>query len=215
MCDAHEITLLQCNHGGLRTHNCGHHEDVGVKCSEREERLLNIGVDVHTALITWRLQNSTLRWPTSYVVKCFNERHCIEMSVNNAFSVQLMGLIPSISYNCCVSAVYESYVYTPKGGCIEAVIIQPSEAPINANRQPNETSQPEGVLTTSSESPMIQLSACESQGSDSRASNSSSADTIGGVLGFIIAILLILLAISGATLVYLLRLKFLKFFPKV
>ena len=107
-CDTREITLLQCNHGGLRTHNCRHHEDAGVKCSEHEERLLNISVDVHTALITWRLQNSTLRWPTSYIVKCFNERHHTEMSVNNAFSVQLMGLIPSAPYNCCVSAVYGS-----------------------------------------------------------------------------------------------------------
>lgn len=155
--------MVDCEH----TTACRHHEDAGVKCSEHEERLLNISVDVHTALITWRLQNSTLRWPTSYVVKCF-ERHRIEMSVNNAFSAQLMGLIPSTSYNCCVSAVYESYVYTPKGGCIEVIVIQPSEAP---NRQPNETSQPEGVLTTLNESPMIQLSICESQGNDSRASN--------------------------------------------
>ena len=131
MCNANEMALLQCSHNGLLRHNCGHSEDAGVRCSEQKERSLNIRVDiinVHTVLVTWRLQNSTLHWPTSYVVECFSnlKGHRIEMSVNNAFSVQLMGLVASTTYNCCVSAVYESFVFTPKGACVEATIVQPS-----------------------------------------------------------------------------------------
>ena len=193
MCNARETTLLQCRNNGLLRHNCGHHEDAGVRCSEQEERSLNIRVDVinvNTVLITWRLQNSTLNWLILYVVNCFSnlKGHHIEMSVNNAFSVQMMGLIPSIAYNCCVSAVYESYVFTPKGACVEATMVQPSEHPMT---------QPKEISTILSENPTIQLNTCETKG--------SSADTVGGVLGFIVIILLILLAISGAALVYLLR----------
>ena len=146
-----------------------HLEDAGARCSEREEGLLSARVDIinaHTVLITWRLQNSTLDWPSLYLVECFSPGHRVEMSVNNSLSVQLMGLIPSTTYNCCVSAMYESYVLTPKEACVEAKLVQPGE---------------------------------------SNGSNSSSDTTIGGVLGFFIVFLLILLAISGAALVYLLR----------
>ncbi|CAI8006184.1 Scavenger receptor cysteine-rich type 1 protein M160 [Geodia barretti] len=32
-CDGDEMSLLECPHIGIRNHNCGHHEDAGVICS--------------------------------------------------------------------------------------------------------------------------------------------------------------------------------------
>ena len=31
-CAGNETSLLQCTHGGIRNHNCGHHEDASVAC---------------------------------------------------------------------------------------------------------------------------------------------------------------------------------------
>ena len=33
VCSGSELTLLQCSHRGLGSHNCGHSEDVSVRCS--------------------------------------------------------------------------------------------------------------------------------------------------------------------------------------
>jgi hypothetical protein len=118
---------------GLFIHNCVHHEDAGVRCRKKERWLIqNLSVDIdsidaHTVLITWMLQNDTLHWPDSYVIECFSEDegHRIEMSASNStFSIQLMGLIPSTPYNCCVSALpalHELYVY--KRTCTDEVIM--------------------------------------------------------------------------------------------
>lgn len=35
-CNAEEERLEQCDHRGWRSHNCGHHEDVGVICNARQ-----------------------------------------------------------------------------------------------------------------------------------------------------------------------------------
>ena len=214
-CDANEATLLECNHGGLFWHNCDHSEDAGVGCSRNKEIIESISVNIsktHTstynALITWTPQNTTQYQPSSYRAECFNEHHQIKMLVNNeTFSLGLVGLFPSTSYNCCVSAVHGSY--TVRRVCTDITTIQP---PI---------SQPTPMMTPS-ESPAVPVKSgsgaistvqpstckCETQGNNPKASNSSSssvADTVGGVLGFIIVILLILLAVSVAALVYLLR----------
>ncbi|NXQ59488.1 DMBT1 protein, partial [Anthoscopus minutus] len=34
-CRGNEVSLLRCNHTGWRIHNCAHHEDASVVCSER------------------------------------------------------------------------------------------------------------------------------------------------------------------------------------
>lgn len=33
-CHGNELSLISCSHNGIGINNCGHHEDVGVKCQE-------------------------------------------------------------------------------------------------------------------------------------------------------------------------------------
>ncbi len=196
-CNGNEMTLLGCRRNPLFVHDCNHGEDAGVRCAGEFSLFSNCygimnvsinnitiisthGIDLYTIFITWKRQNNSViiqNQPNSFQIECFSDQHHLGMSVNSAtYSVELVGLLPSTSYNCCVSAVYGSY--TARAVCTEMVTIQPP------------TGQP-------SETPV----------DNSRVLSSSSVDTIGGVLGFIIAILLILLVLSGAALVYLLRLK--------
>jgi hypothetical protein len=203
----------------LFRHNCVHREDVGVICTGTSSLLFNSVMNVsinnitiistheinlYAVFITWKWQNNSMmiqNQPNSFQIECFSDQHHIGMPVNSTtFSIELMGLLPSTSYNCCVSAVYGSY--TARAVCTEIATILPptsqtSETPtMHAQPSGGTIVKPEGVTT-------IKPSTCQIQECNSMAS--SSADTIGGVLGFIIAVLLILLAVSGAALVYLLR----------
>ena len=208
-CDGSEATLLECNHD--KNHNCLHIEDAGIKCNRDENIIKNISASItsttlYTALITWSPQNTTQYQPNSYEVECFSRQHHIRMMVNNTtFNLELAGLLPFMSYACCVSTIYGSY--TARRVCTEIKTIQPPTS------QPSETPMmlsnggPRDISTNKpiSESSTIQPSTCQTQ--ESSFSASSSANTISGVLGFIIAILLISLALSGAAIVYLLRLR--------
>ena len=33
ICTGRENSLLHCRHGGIHSHNCGHHEDIGILCA--------------------------------------------------------------------------------------------------------------------------------------------------------------------------------------
>ena len=127
---------------------------------------------MHTIMILWEPQNFTVYRPSSYKVRCFNDKlqHSIESSVDNeTFTTTLGGLFPSATYYiCCVSAVYRSYVASE--------ICSLLNVPANVNEI-----------------------------SDNRIS------IVGGVLGFIVTVLLILLAICGGALLCLLRPRFLTF----
>ena len=35
-CTGNEQSLLSCPHNGINIHNCGHHEDAGVRCLEAQ-----------------------------------------------------------------------------------------------------------------------------------------------------------------------------------
>ncbi len=215
-CIGDERTLLECQRNVLFQHNCFHREDAGVKCAGNSSlfsnSVMNVsinnvtiisthGINLYAVFITWKWQNNSMMIQNQsnlFQIECFSSRfmHRVGMSVNTTtFSVELSGLLSSTSYNCCVSVVYGSQ--TARAVCTEIVTVQLT--PVS-----------EGISTIkpSSGKSTIQPSTCQTQGSSFSAS--SSADTIGGVLGFIIVILLILLAVSGAALVYLLRPKFLR-----
>ena len=168
-------------------HDCDHSEDVSVRCILREDQrvknitlsveIISVPSTVHTALISWVLYNTTTDEPTSFDVKCSNEKHSILMSVSglNVTTQLLMGLLPVTSYNCCVSTVYE--LYRADGIC-------------------NEIKTPELFISTRSTT-MNQIS--------SRASDhDSETNVVGGVFGFIVVILFVLLIISGVGLAFLL-----------
>ena len=251
-CNGDERTLLQCESNALFMHNCNHREDAGVRCTGNSSLLSNSimnvsinnvtsiisthGINLYTVLIVWKWQNNCMiqNQLNSFQIECFSDHHHIGMSVNSTIlNVQLFGLLPSTSYNCCVSAVYGSYM--ARAVCTEIAAIQPptsqpsetammptSGGPtgdINPDTNVNETPPSKSLTATPGdnyysttkpsciETSTIKLNTYQTQESSFSAS-SSAADTIGGVLGCITAILLILLAVSGIALVYLLRQKF-------
>ena len=172
-----DMSLLECPHRPIsetinRT-SCNHSKDVGVQCRDDQGEVKNIKAiiinpgPVHsTVMISWEPGNSTSAGvPIMFEIECNSESHSIAISVSNHSStVSLGGLLPSISYNCCVSAIYD--LYTARRICTHAEI----------------------ETTTITEE---------------MASNST--NVIGGVLGFIIAVLLVLLALSGTLLIFQLR----------
>ena len=169
-CNSNKSALLDCNIGGWF---CYGSTGAGVRCKDDRLRVKNVhtaivSTSMHTIMILWELQNFTEYRPSSFKVRCFNDKlqHSIEFSVDNeTFTTTLGGLLPSATYYiCCVSAVYGSYVANE--------ICSLLNVPANANEL-----------------------------SDNRTS------IVGGVLGFIIAVLLILLAICGGALLYLLASK--------
>ena len=179
-------TLLECDPMGARYASC-HDHDAGVKCRD-EQRVKNVVArivntpstsKVYTVLVTWE-QNLTVEEPASFKVDCHNEQHRIIITVGNkTLNAQLGGLLSS-SYNCCVSAVYP--LYEDKEICTG--IDTTSNIIMCATR-----------LREISAEPTSRISKCE----ESRGSNS--ATIIGGILGFIIVILLSLLSLSVVCLV--------------
>ena len=96
-------------------------------------RLSTSRASAYAALITWIPQNTTRYQPSSYRVECINDQHQIKMLVNNeTFSIEIVGLLPSTSYNCCVSAVHGSY--TIRRVCIETTTI---DIPLKINGKYN------------------------------------------------------------------------------
>ena len=136
--------------------------------------------------------------PNSFLVQCFIRQHRIEVSIdnNNTFVAQLGGLFSSaIYYVCCVSAVYGSYV---ADGMCAILPFQPTnmtlESSLLAITTPSET------LQDFASDPAISL-ITQTSTSDSN----ERISIVGGVLGFILIVLVILLAFCGGALLFLLQ----------
>ena len=43
-CSSSDTTLLSCNHRGIGRHNCGHSEDVAVRCSQSASSKFNLSL---------------------------------------------------------------------------------------------------------------------------------------------------------------------------
>ena len=176
-----DMSLLECPHRPTPVNACDHTRDASVRCRDDQGEVKTISATiinlVNTIMISWELGNSTQAGvPIMFKIECFSEKHSIVISVSNQTStVSLGGLLPSISYNCCVSVVYE--LYTARRICTEI-----------------ETTSTKIITVTVSES----TTTMEEIASES----SNSTNVIGGVLGFIMAVLLVLLILSGILLIY-------------
>ena len=172
-----DMSLLECPHRPTPVNSCNHTRDAGVQCRDDQGEVKTISATiinpVHTLMITWSLGNSTRAGaPIMFKIECFSEKHRIAITVSNQTSTtNLEGLLPSTSYACCVSAVYK--LYTARRICTEV-----------------ETTSTTVTITDSEET-----TGAATIDSEEIASNST--NVVGGVLGFIIAVLLILLALSG------------------
>ena len=63
-CSGSQLTLLQCSHRGLGSHNCGHNEDVSVRCSgSKTGSLHNLKIfsDLSWCLYTGSCTNGDVR----------------------------------------------------------------------------------------------------------------------------------------------------------
>ena len=210
-CDSTEARLLDCSHADLLTYHwwyrCESGGGAAVRCRNSELNVQNVGVALvntscnttyATAVVSWELQDNTEYQPNSFSVKCSNEQHRIELSMenNHTFTTQLGGLLSSATYYIsCVSAVYGSYVANGICALLPLQSANINESGLLAISTPSEA--PQGFASDTTFSSISRLT--QTGGSDRRIS------ITGGVLGFIIAILLILLAICGGTLLCLLR----------
>ena len=178
-CSSNETALFECP---TYRRQCRGSQDVGVRCKDDRLRVKNISIAIISATcntmqtqsvkMSWVIQDKKYR-PSSFNLRCFNHepKHSIELSVDNeTFMTQLGGLLSSAShYNCCVSAVYGSYV---------------TDETCTLLRLSNEQSN------------LSQDSTTETR-----------ANVIGGILGAIIAVLLIIIFVCGGMLLFLLRSK--------
>ena len=199
--------LLECpSLIGPLQHNCNHFEDAGVACSglKRVEGNVSVSpVGVPSAvevLLTWKQGNSQEQnGHSSFRVECTSRLHSVTVSVvrNQSFTTPIGGLLPSTSYNCCVSALYEKG-YTGEGTCI--LIETQTSTTIDLTVLPSLVSTtpqvvPQGVTTS-----LFPLMSDKTAAVSNIVCAGAQSQLIGGVLGFVILLLLILLVLMGTAL---------------
>ena len=210
-CNSAEARLSDCIY--LNSSHCDLHKRAAVRC--RAFKYVNVTVNrpqdtVYSVLITWEYHRhnntSRRRQLTNFEVECLSKQHYISYlsANNNTFRASIGGLIPFTSYNCCVSSMYyahgylgASYVmeyYTAEKRCI-LVTAMDSLTTVTVDAVTTVTPPTEIVIPP------------QQSGDSNMKNNDMRVNIIGGALGFVIVILLLLLAICGGALIYLLRSK--------
>ena len=148
-----DMSLLECPHRPIpmiMVNSCDHTKDAGVQCRDDQGQVKTVRTTiinpVHTVLISWELENST--WagvPIMFKIECYSKKHSIVISVSNQSStIRLGGLLPSTSYNCCVSAVYE--LYTARRICKETETTSTTVTTITKEKASNSMNATGGIL---------------------------------------------------------------------
>ena len=208
-CDSSETsTLLDCNYNNIMRsgRNCW---SAGVRCSEERLRVKNVSAvtvnTTHTVTVTisWALYSGAPHKPSSIRVWCFNQHVGFILWVNNGTLAQISvgDLLSSTSFECCVSAIYYYNGYfESEGQCTSTDSMLPSD--LFTTPAPNRTLNQPFTTPTST-----QMNFSMIPGSEKVVGNNLNmrVSIIGGVLGSIIAVLLLLLAICGGALLFLLR----------
>ena len=145
--------------------------------------------------ISWQLHSKVIFQPSLFRLRCSNDElsHRIEVWVDSkTFTTQLGRLIPSpTNYICCVRAVSGTQLSST---LIDEICTQVTVTVASSNpTEPLDRTSIVGevTVTVASSNPTEPLD--------------RTASIVGGILGLIIAILLILLAFCGGALLFLLR----------
>ena len=178
------IENVNCYSDESRLHDCAYSMPnscpsgggAGVHCRVIKNIYFNVAMINNSVLITWEYSNSKSHRPSSFDVHCFmiseRRRYFVSLSASNGTSRLSVGsFLPNTSYNCCVSAKYESITSE-----IRCVSIRSED------------------LLASTETFI-----------SSDTNTRTTVIIIGAVLGCITVILLLLLAVCGGALLYLLR----------
>ena len=163
--------------------SCQRGGGAGVRCRVIKNIYFSAAMINNSVLITWEYSNSKSRRPSSFDVHCFSEqqRYNASLSASSGTSRLSVGsFLPNTSYNCCVSAKYESITSE-----IRCVSIRSED------------------LLASTETFI-----------SSDTNTRTTVIIIGAVLGCITVILLLLLAVCGVALLYLLRSRTTVMVPK-
>ena len=146
-----------------------------------------------TVLISGELYSNASHRPSSFRVECSNQQRSMELSVNNGTLTQINigDLLSSISFDCCVSAIYYGNYETERRCTSTEMDLFTIPAHDQTLNQPLTT--PTSTQSNSSKVPASDIFVSSDL-------NIRASIIIGGVLGSIIVILLLLLAICGGVL---------------
>ena len=178
-----------------------------MKCEEEQLRVKNVSATTvsycteHTLLVSWELYNNASCDPSSFRVQCFNRRHHMELFVNNGTLTQINigNIFSSTAYTCCVSAKYGNSETEARCTSTDNMI------PSDSLTTPASTEMPNRPFTIPTSTQILNSSMAPASISSYLSNMRANINVIGGVLGSIIVILLLVLAVCGGALLYMLR----------